>query len=254
MKNKFTIITVVKNNKNGITKTIKSVLNQNFKNYEYIVIDGNSTDGTFSKIKKLKKIKKYKKFKFLRRKDISYYDSLNFGIKKSQGQYIGVLNSGDFFINKNILSLIDKNLLRKTKLFYNNLFFTKKNNVVRLWNHKVIEITKFNLFKIPHSTLFIKKNVYKKVGLYCLDYKISSDLDFIIRLNKNYSRIQHLNFSSINMEYGGLSTNLKSLMLKLKEDFSILINHHKFYFIIFYFMKIYFKLTDFKLKNLIKVN
>ena len=56
------------------------------------------------------------------------------------------------------------------------------------------------------------------------------------------------------MEYGGLSTNLKSLMLKLKEDFSILINHHKFYFIIFYFMKIYFKLTDFKLKNLIKVN
>ena len=101
------------------------------------------------------------------------------------------------------MSLIDKNLLRKTKLFYNNFFFTKKNNVVRLWNHKVIEITKFNLFKIPHSTLFIKKNVYKKVGLYCLDYKISSDLDFIIRLNKNYSRIQHLNFSSINMEYGG---------------------------------------------------
>ena len=136
MKNKFTIITVVKNDKNGITKTIKSVLNQNFKNYEYIVIDGNSTDGTFSKIKKLKKVKKYKKFKFLSRKDISYYDSLNFGIKKSEGQFIGVLNSGDFFINKNILSLIDKNLERKTKLFYNNLFFTKKITLLDFGNIK----------------------------------------------------------------------------------------------------------------------
>ena len=85
MKFKFTILTVVKNDKKKIEKTIKSVQEQTFKNFEYIVIDGNSNDGTFFKIKKLYSAKK---FKIIRRKDISYYDSLNFGIKLSKGKFI----------------------------------------------------------------------------------------------------------------------------------------------------------------------
>lgn len=248
MKFKFTIITVVKNDKIGIIKTIKSVLNQSCKNFEYIVVDGNSSDGTFFEIKK---IRSTKKFRFIRRKDISYYDSLNFAIKMSKGQYIGVLNSGDTFISQNILSRIDRMVLKNTNIFYNNVIFTKNKKIIRSWNHKISKITKFNLFKIPHSTLFISNRIYKKIGSYNLNYKISSDLDFIIRLGKNYSDIKHLNFDSILMEYGGLSTNFKNFSYKLNEDFRILIHHYRYFFIIFYFLKIYFKFSDFKLKNLI---
>jgi len=249
MKIKFTIITVVKNDKNGISKTIRSVLNQKFKNFEYIVIDGNSTDGTYLQIKKFNKLNK---FKIIRRQDKSYYDSLNFGIKKSKGEFIGVLNSRDIFVNDKILKKINVNLIKNKQIFYSNLIFKKKKSIVRTWEHKILNITNNNLFKIPHSTLFLKKNIYKKVGLYNLKYKISSDLDFMIRLSKKYNDIYHINFCSICMEYGGLSTNLKSLKLKLKEDFTILIKHYRFRFIIYYFLKIYFKIIDFKLFNFIR--
>ena len=71
-------------------------------------------------------------------------------------------------------------------------------------------------------------------------------------MSKNFNKIKHLNFNSVCMEYGGLSTNIKNLGLKLKEDLSILMRHYKFLFIFFYFLKIYFKIGDYKLKNLIK--
>lgn len=249
MKAKFTILTIVKNDKKGIIKTIRSVLDQNFKNFEYIVIDGNSTDGTFFQIKK---IISNKNFKLIRRHDVSYYESLNYGIKLSSGEFVGVLNSGDIFVNKYVLERISRSINKNTRIFYSNLIFKNQKNIVRFWSHKISEITKFNLFKIPHTTLFIKKSLFRKIGFYNLSFKISSDIDFIIRMSKNFNKIKHLNFNSVCMEYGGLSTNIKNLGLKLKEDLSILMRHYKFLFIFFYFLKIYFKIGDYKLKNLIK--
>ena len=158
MKNKFTILTIVKNNKKGIIKTIRSVLSQDFKNFEYIVIDGNSTDGTFIEIKKLNL---NKKFKLIRRKDVSYYESLNFGIKHSKGEFIGILNSGDTFINNQVLEKLNKYVNGNVEIFYSNLIFKKQKKMVRFWKHKIKKITKFNLFKIPHTTLFLKKNIFK---------------------------------------------------------------------------------------------
>ena len=150
-----------------------------------------------------------------------------------------------------MLERISRSINKNTRIFYSNLIFKNQKNIVRFWNHKISEITKFNLFKIPHTTLFIKKSLFRKIGFYNLSFKISSDIDFIIRMSKNFNKIKHLNFNSVCMEYGGLSTNKKP-RFKLKEDLSILKRHYKFLFIIFYFLKIYFKKIDYKLKNLIK--
>lgn len=247
MKKKFTILTIVKNNKVGISKTLNSVLNQTFQNFEYIVIDGNSHDGTFYEIKKMQ-LKK--KFKLVRRKDLSFYDSLNYGISISNGKFVGILNSGDVLINNRILEQIDKKLSQKTELFYTNVIFKRKNNPVRYWKHKISKINKFNVFKIPHTTLFLKKKKYFETGLYNIKFKISSDLDFLIRLSKSHHHIQHIDLDSIFMELGGLSTSLKNFKTKFIEDFKILFFHYKLKFIFFYMLKIYFKIGDFKLKKL----
>ena len=109
----FSIITVTKNSENKIDKTIKSVLSQSFKNFEYIIIDGNSTDDTLNKVQKYKN----KKIKIFCREDKNFYDGLNFAIKKTKGKFISVLNSGDFYYSNFILRKIHKSILiRKIKL------------------------------------------------------------------------------------------------------------------------------------------
>ena len=96
MKNrKITIITPVKNDEKNIEKTIRSVLNQNYKNFEYIVVDGNSNDSTLEIIKKFRG-----KVRFFSKKDKNLWDAINFGITKSSGEIIGTLNSNDFFCKK----------------------------------------------------------------------------------------------------------------------------------------------------------
>jgi len=101
---KFTIITVVKNNVFEIEKTINSLKNQKFKNFEHIIVDANSRDGTSEIIQR----KINSKIKHYREKDSGIYDAINKGIKYSKGDYIGLLHAGDFFSSNYVLSLINK--------------------------------------------------------------------------------------------------------------------------------------------------
>ncbi len=103
---KFSIITVVKNDQENITKTILSVLSQKYKSFEYIILDGYSNDNTF---KIIKKFNKNKKLKIFRAKDKNLYDGINRALKKTKGKYIGLIHSGDFFhLIKYCLKLIKK--------------------------------------------------------------------------------------------------------------------------------------------------
>ena len=110
----FSIITVTKNTEQKVGLTIKSVLSQNFNNFEYIIVDGYSKDRTFSKIKEYKN----KKIKVFRYKDRNFYDGLNYGVKQAKGKYIAILNSGDFFFSNVILITIKKKITFK----YLNIF------------------------------------------------------------------------------------------------------------------------------------
>jgi glycosyltransferase involved in cell wall biosynthesis len=119
LKRKITIITPVKDDEKNIEKTIRSVLNQSYKNYEHIIVDGNSKDSTLRIIKKFKG-----KIKFFSQKDKNLWDAINFGIKKSSGEVIGILNSNDVFF-KNALSLVN-NYFDKFNIDY--LFGAVKKN------------------------------------------------------------------------------------------------------------------------------
>jgi glycosyltransferase involved in cell wall biosynthesis len=176
---KFSIITVVKNNAFEIEKTINSLQNQKFKDFEHIIIDGNSKDGTSEIIKK----KINSKIKYYRGIDSGIYDAINKGIKYSNGDYIGLLHAGDFFSSSNVLSTINKVLKNTDILIGNVCYFNKRINIVRYWKKCLLKLSLINSYKIPHTGMFIKKKIFKEIGNYNIKYKISSDTDFILRLS-----------------------------------------------------------------------
>ena len=236
---KFSLITVVKNNKFQISKTINSIKEQNYKNFEYIVIDGNSTDGTTEIIKKLNK--NYRKLKHIIRKDKNLYDGLNFGIKVSKGKYIVILHSGDSFFSKNTLAVINKNILNYDAIS-GNVLFSKNGKIVRYWNYNFKKLNKFNSFKIAHTALIVKKEIIKKLNFYDLKYSISSDTDFVLRM----SQVKGLKFKKIEktivlMNVGGLSNSYENLLEKIYQDLKIYFKNFNLLFLFIYSFKIFFK-------------
>ena len=176
----LTIITVVKNDVFNIEKTIKSIIFQKNKSIEYIVIDGNSIDGTAKLIKKYKK----KIDKILIKNDKGIYDAMNKGILNSNGKYISFCNSGDI-IKKNSLQIILKYLRQNIDV----LFATVKRNYIGSYIIKSgfnLQRLKYNFdFATSHSTgFYLKKSFHKKLGFYDLNFKCSADYDFYLRLFK----------------------------------------------------------------------
>ena len=175
-KPKITIITSVLNDEKGIEKTIKSVINQKYKNLEYIVIDGGSKDKT------IKIIKKYKKFitKFISEKDEGIYYGFNRGLSLATGDLIGIINSNDIY-TKNAFNL----LIKYYKNFKNADFFfgAVKKHYGILHGYKPWKIYFSWGFYSSHSTgFFINKHAAKILGKYNTKYKISSDYDYFYRM------------------------------------------------------------------------
>ena len=174
----FSIITVVLNNKKTIKRCIQSVLSQKFKNFEYIIIDGGSKDGT------LEIIKEYKNKginKIISKKDKSMWSAMNKGIKISNGEIICMLNSDDYF-TENALAIVAK-YFRKYDLDY---FFgaVKKRKVFHNFNPEFIDY-KFNCYPSHSISFFVKKKIHKDLGNYDESLKYCADYSFFFKLFKS---------------------------------------------------------------------
>lgn len=171
----FSIITVVRNGERSIEKTIKSIRNQKFKNFEHILIDGKSTDKT------LEKVYRYKKYfsKIISEKDKGIYDAFNKGMKLSNGEFICIVNCGDT-LRKNALKIIFKYLSIHNNLDF--IFGSVKKHWGVVYGYRPKKISYSWGFYSSHSTgFFIRKSSAKKVGLYNLKYKYHADYDFFYR-------------------------------------------------------------------------
>jgi len=172
----ITIITVVLNDEKNIEKTILSILEQKYKNIQFIVIDGGSIDGTITKIEKY--IDRIDIFET--KKDNGIYDAFNKGLKLAEGDLIGFVNSGDF-LTANSLTILEKYY----QSYKNADFFfgaVKKHWGV-LYGYKKWKIYFTWGFYSSHSTgFYIKKDAAKIVGEYNLKYKYSSDYDYFYRM------------------------------------------------------------------------
>jgi glycosyltransferase involved in cell wall biosynthesis len=174
----FSIIIVTYNSEKYLEECLKSILNQNFKDYEIIVIDNQSHDRTLDIIKKYKK-----KIDFWKsEKDKGIFDAMNKGIKNSRGRIISILNSDDFFY-QNALKTANRYFSDKQNIDY--LFGTvqKKKLYSGFKPHKIR--WRFNIYPSHSVGFFIKNKVHKKIGLYNTKYRHSNDYDFFYRLITN---------------------------------------------------------------------
>ena len=172
----ITIITVVYNNASHIQKTLNSIFSQKYKNYELIVIDGASNDGTLEIIKKNKS-----KIDFwISEPDKGLYDAFNKGMKYATGDYIGFVNSDDILLPK-ALEILKKYILKYPKIDF--FFGAVKKHWGILHGYRPWKIYFSWGFYSSHSTgFFIKLKSAKKVGFYNLKYKYSSDYDYFFRM------------------------------------------------------------------------
>jgi len=217
---KISIITVVWNNKETIKDAIDSVLNQTYKNIEYIIIDGASTDGTIEIIKAYGN----KITKFLTESDKGLYDAMNKGISLATGDVVGILNSDDFYIDNDVIEKVIKVFNTKdVDSMFADLVYVNPDNlkkIVRYYDSSKFNPNRFAYGWMPaHPTFFVKKEIYQKYGGFKLDYKIAADYEILVRfLKKHTISYSYLNEVIIKMRTGGVSTSgLKSTYILNKE-------------------------------------
>jgi glycosyltransferase len=224
---KISIITATFNSSRFIESFIKSILKQNYKKFEIIIIDGLSTDSTIKKIKKL--LDKNNNIKIFSEKDLGIYHALNKGIEKANGDIIGFVHSDDLLYNKNVLSNII-NVFKNSNIdgVYGDLQYVEKQNtnkVIRYWKSKDFKPNLINKgWTPPHPTLYLRKKVYEKHGLFDLNYKISSDYDFMTKIfMDNTFNFKYIPKVITKMRVGGISNkNIKNVLIKSLEDYKVI--------------------------------
>ncbi len=221
----ISIITATYNAEKTLETAIQSVINQTYPHIEYIIIDGGSTDNT------LQIIEKYKPFisHLISEKDNGIYDALNKGIDLAKGDIVGVLHADDIFYDDYSIETIAKAFHKNdVDAVYGDLEYVQSTDVskiVRYWQSKPFKkhLLKFGWMP-PHPTLYVKNEVFKKIGAFNLQYKISADYDFILRLfsNTKYS-FAYLPIVITKMRLGGASNkSINNIILKSKEDLNAL--------------------------------
>lgn len=225
-----------------LSSAINSAKKQTYKNFEHIFIVSSSTDNTENYLKRLI----YNKKKIFFYNTGNLYNCINYGIKKSLGEIIFLLHSDDVLNDKNILQTVSKEFKKNIDLVYGNINICRRNNInkiIRKWTSNVIKNNMFLPANLPpHTSLFIKKNVFNFVKNYNTSYRISSDFDFLIRVFKNNKLQKKFIYKTIVlMRSGGISSKFKYTYNRIREDFKILRKYYPKYFIVIYLTKLFNK-------------
>ena len=215
---KISIITINFNNLGGLKKTVESVLAQTYKDIEYIIIDGGSTDGSREYIEEHKNEFAY----WVSEPDSGIYNAMNKGIDKATGEYLFFLNSGDWLVDEKVIEVIEPDKFNKDIISGNIQVIGKDRNFIK---RSPQEISFSYLYRdtLPHQSTFIKKTLFDKTGYYD-NLLIAADWKFFIlsicKFNSSYGYLDHV-LSSYNLE--GLSAE-KENILKIKKERTALLH------------------------------
>jgi glycosyltransferase involved in cell wall biosynthesis len=215
---KLSIITINFNDKTGLEKTIKSVIDQTFENFEYLVIDGGSTDGSVDVIKNNAEKISY----WVSEPDKGIYNAMNKGIAKATGEYCLFLNSGDYLIDRKVLQKVFENNYREDILYGDLRYQAESGQFSETIFPEKITFSQFISSFLPHPCTFIKKKCFDIAGVYDEKYTIVADWAFMAKaVGKHNCTTRHIPlFVSCHM-LGGISSDPqhKKKNFNQREDF-----------------------------------
>ncbi len=229
---KISIITVTYNAISTIEQTMLSVLNQNYDNIEYIIIDGASTDGTVDSIKRYdEKVREGEYpnviFRWISEPDKGIYDAMNKGIMMTTGEWVGIINSGDYY-EPFILEKIIREAYRQPDidLFFGNMKIIREGKYFRdeIFNGSI----NLKIMNICHPTVFIRKNIYIQYGIFDEKFRIAADYDLLLRFYKRNIKFKYLDTFIASFATGGVSSVFTLKILR--ERYQIRIKNHIFPF------------------------
>ena len=202
----ISIITVNLNNINGLRKTMSSVLDQTWKDFEYIIIDGASTDSSRDFVA----INQSELSYWVSEPDSGIYNAMNKGIAKAKGDYLFFLNSGDILFKPATLENIAPHLGQADVLYGNlvKIYPDGKEEIDKGVGGKGISLQTFIDYNLNHQATFIKRNLFKTYGFYDENLKIVSDWKFfLIAIGLNNSRVQYVDLEISKFDMTGMSSN-----------------------------------------------
>lgn len=219
---KISVITVVLNNKHHIQDCIESVLKQSFNDIEYIVIDGQSTDGTVDVIRQYER----NISRWVSEPDQGIYDAMNKGIKLATGEIIGFLNGDDFYANDQILLHVSS-IFQQVAInsCYGNLVYVNKNNtkkILRFWHAGPYKIQKFFWgWMPPHPTFFVRRDIYERYGIFNPALGSAADYELMLRfLLKHKITTVYIPEVLVKMRSGGISNaSIKNRIMAHRKDY-----------------------------------
>jgi glycosyltransferase involved in cell wall biosynthesis len=235
---KFSIITINLNDKEGLESTIKSVILQDFRNFEYIIIDGGSVDGSLGVIKKYENYINY----WISETDDGIYQAINKGINKSTGEYCIFLHSRDTFYDSGVLSAVYR-LNAVQDILYGDIIKRKSGD--EKYTKYDYKISKYFLSfsTIWHQSAFIKRELFERIGVYNECYRLAADYDFWLRaLLKNRCTSRYICIPFTIFDMNGISSKEESRKAGLLERKKIFIRN-------FSVFEYYFFLVVRKLEN-----
>lgn len=198
---KLSIITINFNNKEGLQRTIDSVIDQTWRDFEWIIIDGGSTDGSKELIEQYQQYFAY----WCSEPDKGVYNAMNKGIAKAKGEYLQFLNSGDSFHQTNVLEKVSTYLAQNIDIVYGDLNYVHENaNYIVCYPEK-LSIHYFLSHSIGHPSSYIKTGLLKNAG-YCEDFKIISDWLRFIEWFRDGRIFRHINVLVVDYDTNGISS------------------------------------------------
>lgn len=199
-----TVLTPCFNSGKTIEKTLQCIENQTYKNIEYIIVDGGSTDDTLAVIERHKD-RLPKNFKLISEKDNGIYDAMNKGIRLAEGQLIGIVNSDDSYENDTAAQAVSHFQGNKYEVVYGmqRTYLDGKEKAVVIYHHDFLPQQ-----MITHPTCFVTREAYEQFGMFNTQYKSAADYDLMLRYFKSgkvvFTPVYHV---LSNFHLGGMSSS-----------------------------------------------